>query len=90
MAVIMIGELPNMTEEIYGGIIGDLMPTLRAASGFIAHAGGPDPDGGWRVVEMWESEADGERWFNEIVRPNLPPGINPIRTYSPVYSAFTA
>jgi hypothetical protein len=90
MPVLMIGEVPNLTEEIYGSMIGQMMPGLRAASGFIAHSGGPSPAGGWRVVEMWESEADGQRWFHENVRPNLPPDIVPTRTYSPLHSAFTA
>ncbi len=59
MAVLMIGEVPNLTEEIYGGMIGQMMPLMRASQGFISHAGGPSPAGGWRVVETWESEEDG-------------------------------
>lgn len=90
MAVLMIGEVPTLTEEVYGGMIGQLSPVMRAATGFIAHSGGPSPDGGWRVVEMWDSEADGENWFNNNVKPNLPPGISPTRTYYPLHSAFTA
>jgi heme-degrading monooxygenase HmoA len=87
--VLMIGEVPNMTEEIYAGMVGQLMPLMRASKGFIAHAGGPGPTGGWRVVEVWESEEDGQNWFDENVKPNLPPGIIPDRTYHPLYTAFT-
>jgi hypothetical protein len=90
MAVLMIGEVPNLTEEVYGGMIEQMKPLLTAAKGFIAHSGGPHPDGGWRVVEMWESEADGQSWFDENVKPNLPPDIVPTRTYYPLHSAFTA
>jgi hypothetical protein len=86
----MIGEVPNLTEEIYSGMQERLMPMLRAAKGFIAHAGGPNPAGGWRVVEMWESEADSQTFFDENVKPNLPPGIMPNRTYYSLHSAFTA
>jgi hypothetical protein len=89
MPVLMIAEVPELTEEIYGGMIGQLMPLMRASQGFIAHAGGPNPTGGWRVVEIWESEEDGENWFNDSVKPNLPPGIDPNRTYHPLHSAFT-
>ena len=88
MAVLMIGEIPNMTDEIYGGMIGQLTPSLHAADGFISHAGGPNPAGGWRVVEVWESEEDAESWFNANVKPNLPPGIVPNRTYHPLHTAF--
>jgi hypothetical protein len=86
----MIGEVSNLTEEIYGGMIEQMKPALRAAPGFIAHSGGPNPAGGWRVVEMWETEEDGQRWFDENVKPQLPPEIVPNRTYYPLHSAFTA
>jgi hypothetical protein len=89
MPVLMIGEVPNLTEEIYGGMVGQLMPVMLASKGFISHAGGPSPNGGWRVVEVWESEEDGEKWFNENVKPNLPPGVTPNRTYHPLHTAFT-
>jgi hypothetical protein len=88
MAVLMIAEVENLTEEMYGGMIGQLMPIMRASQGFIAHSGGPSPKGGWRVIEIWESEADGETWFGNNVKPNLPPGIHPERTYHPLHTAF--
>jgi hypothetical protein len=90
MAVLMIGEVPNLTEEIYGSMLEQMKPRLQAAPGFIAHSGGPHPAGGWRVVEMWDSEEDGQRWFDENVKPNLPPDIVPTRTYYTLHSAFTA
>ena len=89
MPVLMIGEVPDLTEEIYAGMIGQLSPLMRASNGFIAHAAGPSPNGGWRVVEIWESEEDGEKWFDENVKPNLPPDIAPDRTYYPLHTAFT-
>jgi len=89
MPVLMIGEVPNLTEEIYGGMVGQLMPLMRAHQGFIAHAGGPGPAGGWRVIEIWETEEDGQKWFDDNVKPNLPPGIEPNRTYHPLHTAFT-
>lgn len=89
MPVLMIGEVPNMTEEIYDGMIGQLMPLMRASKGFVSHAAGPSPTGGWRVVEVWESEEDGVNWFDKNVKPNLPPGVVPDRRYSPLHSAFS-
>jgi hypothetical protein len=85
----MIGEVPNLTEEIYAGMVSQMTPLMRASKGFISHAGGPSPTGGWRVVEAWESEEDGEKWFDENVKPNLPPDIVPNRTYYPLHTAFT-
>jgi hypothetical protein len=89
MPVLMIAEVPNLTEEMYGGMIGQLMPLMRAHKGFIAHSGGPNPSGGWRVVEIWESEADSEAWYGDNVKPNLPPGIHPDRKHHPLHTAYT-
>ena len=89
MPVMMIAEVPGMTEEMYAGMVGQLKPVLETAGGFISHAGGPSPDGGWRVVEMWESEDEAQKWFDVNVAPNLPPGINPNRVFSPVHTSFT-
>ena len=89
MPVLMIGEVPNLTEEIYAGMVGQMEPLMRASKGFISHSGGPNPAGGWRVVEMWDSEEDAQQWFDENVKPNLPPDIVPNRTYSPLHTAFS-
>ena len=29
MAVLMIGEVPNLTEDVYGGLIGQMKPGLH-------------------------------------------------------------
>jgi heme-degrading monooxygenase HmoA len=89
MPVLMIAEVPNLTEEIYAGMVGQMMPLMKASKGFVSHAGGPNPTGGWRVVEIWDSEDDGQAWFDENVKPNLPPDIVPNRTYHPLHTAFT-
>ena len=89
MPVLMIGEVPNLSEEAYGEMSGQLLPSLRASKGFISHAGGPSPSGGWRVVEFWESEEDGQKWFDENVKPNLPPDVVPDRKFFPLHTAIT-
>jgi hypothetical protein len=40
----------------------------RPTSG-ILHVAGPSPTGGWRVIEVWESEEDAERFFHERLKP---------------------
>ena len=88
MAVLMIGEVSTLTEEMYEGMLQGLKPTMLSAKGFIAHSGGPGPEGGWRVVEMWDSEDEAQAWFDEHVKPNLPPDIVPTRTYHELHTAF--
>jgi hypothetical protein len=89
MAVLMIAEVPTMTSEMYNGMIEGLKPTLLAANGFVAHAGGSSPEGGWRVVEIWDSEEEGQAWYEQFVAPNLPPDVVPRRTFHAVDAAFS-
>jgi len=81
MTVLMTGKVPGMTAEIYDGIAAQAMPKLKQAKGFISHTAGMGDDGVWTVVEVWESEADSQRSFEENVKPNLPPGVVPDRRF---------
>lgn len=47
--------------------------TLPAAPGFVFHADGPT-ETGWRLIQVWDSENDLRRYFEEHVLPQLPPG----------------
>ena len=89
MAVLMIGEVPDLTAEIYGGMVGQMAPLMKVHRGFIAHTGGPSPSGGFRIVEIWESEADAKAWFENNVKPNLPPGMVPDRKYFELANVVT-
>ena len=33
MTVLMIGEVPNLTEEVYGGLIGQMKPVMHGGEG---------------------------------------------------------
>ena len=89
MPVLMIAEQPNMDTGTYAGMLEPLMPLLRSANGFVSHSGGPSPAGGIRLIEIWESEADSQHFFNEYLKPNLPPGVVPDLTYYELHAAFT-
>jgi hypothetical protein len=88
MPVLLIGEA-DVPEEVYAGMVDQLTPLIRAAKGFICHAGGPNPAGGWRVVEIWESEEDGQNWFDQSIKPNLPPDVAAKNTFYPLHTAVT-
>ena len=89
MPVLMIAEVPNLAEETYGGMIGQMTPLFRAANGFISHSGGQSPTGGWRIVEICESEEDSEKFFDENVKPNVAPDVTPERRYYPLHTVIT-
>ncbi len=78
MAVAIMADVPGQTREGYEETIRALGTTLEQAPGFIMHFGHPI-DGGWRVVEVWESSKAAAEWFAKYVRPNLPPDIVPQR-----------
>lgn len=40
-------------------------------AGGIFHAAGASPNGGWRVIEVWESENDAKRFIEERLVPAL-------------------
>ncbi|MFJ9429499.1 hypothetical protein ACIRQY_07515 [Streptomyces sp. NPDC101490] len=57
MAVIVTIEIPGGTREQYEKTTRSLGETdWFPPAGLLAHAAGPDGDGGWRIVDFWESE----------------------------------
>lgn len=86
MAVLMTGKVPGMTQEIYDGIAANAVPRLKESKGFISHAAGMGEDGVWTVVEVWESEEDSQRSFEQNVKPNLPAGVVPDRRFRKLHN----
>lgn len=72
MAVLMTAYIPAGTQEMIDGMR-PLLDSIRTTKGFTIHANGPVP-GGWRVTEVWDSQADFEAWFESNVKPAFPEG----------------
>ncbi|HWP03049.1 MAG TPA: hypothetical protein VNL96_06310 [Gemmatimonadaceae bacterium] len=89
MAVAIVAEVPGQTEEGYEETIRLLGASLRDAPGFIMHFG-HRVDGGWRVVEVWESSKHAADWFARFVRPNLPADIKPDRRVHELHTLIRA
>ncbi|MGH2376749.1 MAG: hypothetical protein ACREOC_16330 [Gemmatimonadales bacterium] len=79
MAVLVTADVQGQTAQGYDGMLAGLASALKQAPGFILHTAHP-VDGGWRIVEVWESQKDASQFFAKYVHPNLPPGIKPKRT----------
>ena len=67
MAVAMMVDNPEGSQQVYDSVREQL--GLEKPAGGIVHVAGPSPSGGWRVIEVWESEEDARRFVNERLRP---------------------
>lgn len=89
MAIAMMVDNPNGSQEIYERVR-ELLGMENPAGG-IFHVAGPSPNGGWRVIEVWESEEDAQRFVNERLKrafeavgvpgPPKPPEFWPVHSY---------
>jgi quinol monooxygenase YgiN len=71
MPIAMVFDLPGFTQDHYEQIRGAVAPGNRASdisTGLLYHVAGPT-DGGWRVIEVWESQEVADRFFQETLAP---------------------
>jgi hypothetical protein len=88
MSVLMTAQIPGATKEMMDGLR-PLLDPLRDAKGFVVHANGP-VTGGWRVTEVWDSQADFEAWFESNVKPAFSGGPLPSITFDELDTVVTA
>jgi hypothetical protein len=80
----MTSEISGQTLQGYQGLFDTVSPALKAAPGFVLHASHP-VDGGWRVVEIWQTREDAGRFYAASIAPNLPEGLHPKLTFAPLH-----
>jgi hypothetical protein len=69
VAIAMLVDNPEGSKELYERLRKQL--DLEAPAGGVLHVAGPSPNGGWRVIEVFESEEDARRFLNERFGPAL-------------------
>jgi hypothetical protein len=67
MSVVMFIDNPNGSQEIYEKVTSSVTLPI----GGRVHVAGPRPGGGWRVIEVFETEERGRRFFREMLGPAL-------------------
>jgi len=72
VAVLVRNVVVGMTTDVYDQVAPPLIAKLKTQPGFLMHVAYPGPDG-LMVGEVWESQAQHDKWFSENVKPNLPP-----------------
>ena len=69
MAIAMLVDNPEGAQELYDRLRKQL--DLEGSAGGILRIAGPSPNGGWRVIEVFESEEDAGRLLKERFGPAL-------------------
>ena len=91
MTVVMMVDNPEGSPEVYDKVRAHL--GIEAPAGGIFHVAGPSPTGGFRVIELWESEAHARTFLRERFAPALQAigvsGPPPQIQFWPVHSILT-
>jgi hypothetical protein len=66
--IAMMVDNPEGSQEVYEKVR-EYLDLKDTPAGGIFHVAGPSPKGGWRVIEVWESEEDMRRFVEERLEP---------------------
>ncbi|MFE2306167.1 hypothetical protein [Streptomyces sp. NPDC059411] len=70
MAVLVHNRGADWTQEVYQAVFDKAIPDkTRPPAGLISHVAAPYGDGGLQVMDIWESEADYQRFAQEALIP---------------------
>ena len=64
MAICMIFD-GSITQAQYEQARNEVAPDNKRAAGMLYHVAGPTEGGGWRVIEVWDSQEAADRFFKE-------------------------
>ncbi len=67
MPVAIVVDNPQGTQEVYERVREQL--GLDRPAGGVLHIAGPSPNGGWRVIEVFDSEDEAKRFAKERLVP---------------------
>lgn len=68
MAIVVMVDNPEGSQEVYDKVR-EQLGLEDAPAGGIFHVAGPGPNGGWRVIEVWESEEAAQRFYEDRLKP---------------------
>ena len=76
MAVGIRIKLPGITQEQFDLAHDHINPSRTSPAGMIFHSSGPI-DGGWGVIDFWESRADFDAFSSQIAAGMAAAGVEP-------------
>jgi hypothetical protein len=74
MSWVMIMESPSGSQEEYDKVANNLKldsPGSEWPQGFISHFAGPLEEGGWCIVDEWETKEDFQNFFENRLKPAM-------------------
>lgn len=74
MAVGIRIKLPGVTREQFDAAHDHINPERSAPKGLLFHASGPI-DGGWGIIDFWESRADFDAFSGRIAEGTAAAGV---------------
>jgi hypothetical protein len=87
MAYVRIFQPPNVNAEIYDRVNAEAGVENDPPAGLLFHCAG-EVDGAWQILDVWESQADAERFDSERLGSAIekvigmrPPGPPPGQRY---------
>jgi hypothetical protein len=91
MAIGVLCEIPGGTQKQYDQVMDKLNLGGKVAPGGVSHVAGP-MDGGWRVVDVWESKEAFEKFFQTKLGKALQEaGIPPFQPkFFPIHNSLKA
>jgi quinol monooxygenase YgiN len=81
-------EFPGVTQAQYDQMHAVAAAMAGEATGFVAHIAGPT-DGGWYMIEVWQSKEDHQRFMQSLVAKMPAGGPQPRIEEFEVYSRQT-
>lgn len=87
MPILMKAEVMGQTAEGYQAVFDALAPVYARTPGFIAHLSHPI-EGGWCVMDVWESRERFERFFAEHVACRLHGDLRPKISFVALHDAL--
>jgi hypothetical protein len=70
MAVVVVNEIEGANQDFYDQVNPKVMPDDKLPDGCQAHIAGPI-DNGWRVITVWNSDDDFQKFRDEKLIPVL-------------------
>ena len=67
--VVSIHFASGVDAELYDQINDRVNPPNGTPEGLIFHCAGPMPNGGWRIIDVWESRSTFDRFLESKVVP---------------------